>query len=121
MLTSPRTSPRSTPTTRPASTVPTCWLTSICAAPSWDASRASGSGAATIAAPHWGQKCIPSDMLWLHLGQFMLCSVLLYYVALCATVEDRCGGSSLPSRLRHDRCPGLQWSCPPSSPRPQDQ
>src|SRR5215210_8797917 len=80
MLTSPRTSPRSTPTTRPPSTVPTCWLTSICAAPSWDASRASGSGAATIAAPHSGQKCVHLDMLWLHLGQFMLRSARVYHV-----------------------------------------
>src|SRR5215218_5576974 len=80
MLTSPRTSPRSTPTTRPPSTVSTCCLTSICAAAPWDTSRAAGSGAATIAAPHSGQKGVPSDMLLLHFGQFMLRSARVYHV-----------------------------------------
>src|SRR5215204_1943746 len=103
MLTSPRTSPRSTPRTRPPSTVSTCCLTSICAAAPPGASRATGSDAATIAAPHSGQKCAPSDMLLLHFGQFMLRSVFLYYVALFSTLEDRCVGSSLPSHPRHDR------------------
>jgi hypothetical protein len=61
----------STPTTRPPSTVPTSWVTSICAA---------GFGAFRIVAPHSGQKRAFSGKLsYPHSGQFTLLHTLLLW------------------------------------------